>query len=314
MAKPDLFIVGAPKSGTTSLYDYLSGHPQVYMSPLKEPLYFCPDVRSGGRRPRLEWPGDEERYLALFKDARNEKRLGEATTRYLVSREAPRLISAFHPGARIIVMLREPIDTMHALHHERVSHGHEDIDDFEEALAADGDRRHGRRLPPATNLLGAVYRETVDYSNHLERWLGFFPRDQVRVIVFDDFAGNTPHEFRGVLQFLDVDPDYRPQSFAPRNASNRQRRWVRRIVESSVGHWATHDLTSAVIGSNARARLSLRFRQGPLNRREAPRQPMRTELRERLERELQPDVVRLGEMLGRDLVSLWYGRNANESR
>jgi hypothetical protein len=314
MARPDLFIVGAPKSGTTSLYDYLSGHPQVYMSPLKEPLYFCPDVRSGGNRPRLEWPGDEDRYLALFKDARQEMRLGEATTRYLVSRDAPRLISGFQPAARITVMLREPIDTMHALHHERLSHGHEDIADFEEALAADDDRRNGRRLPPGTNVLGAVYRETVDYASHLERWFGFFARDQVRVILFDDFAADTAREFRGVLEFIGVDPDYRPPSFAPRNASNRQRRWVRRVVESRMGHWATHDLPSALIGSNARARLSLRFRQSALNRREVARAPMRAELRERLEHEFQPHVERLGEMLGRDLLSLWYPPAAKEAR
>jgi hypothetical protein len=306
--RPDFFIVGAPKSGTTALYDYLAGHPQVYMSPLKEPLYFCPDVRSGGNRPRLEWPRDEGRYLALFKDARAELRLGEATTRYLVSREAPGLIHGFQPEARIIVLLREPVETMHALHAERVSHGHEDILDFEAALAADQDRREGRRLPVGANALGAVYRETVDYASHLRRWLDTFGSERVHVIVFDDFASDTASEFRGVLSFLNIDPDYQPKSFAPRNASNRQRRWVRRVIESPIGHWATHDLLTAAVGTNARARISLRFRQSTLNRRRESRAPLRPELRSRLEEELLPGIVSLGALLGRDLVSLWYAK------
>jgi hypothetical protein len=309
LPKPDLFIVGAPKSGTTSMYDYLSTHPQVYMCPVKEPLYFCPDVRSGGRRARLEWPQDETRYLDLFKDAHSETRLGEATTRYLVSRQAPLLIRQFQPAARIVVMLREPVETMHALHQERVSNGHEDITDFEVALDADDDRRAGRRLPPDANPLGSVYRETVDYANHLQRWFQALGRERVHVIVFDDLSADTAHEYRRVLEFLDVDPDHQPPSFAPRNASNRQRRWVRRIVDNRLGHWASHDLLTAVVGSNARARLSHRFRHSQLNRNTASRAPLRVDLRKRLEQEMRPEIVRLGELLGRDLVSLWYGPN-----
>src|SRR4051812_16580249 len=87
VSRPNLFIVGAPKAATTSLYDYLSGHPEVFMCPTKEPLYFCPDVRSGRNVNRLEHPRDEARYLEMYADAGNAKRLGEATTRYLVSRE-----------------------------------------------------------------------------------------------------------------------------------------------------------------------------------------------------------------------------------
>ena len=68
--KPDLFIIGAPKSGTTSLFAYLSGHPDVYMSPMKEPLYFAPDVLSGRSGHPFTYPEDEAAYLALFAEAR----------------------------------------------------------------------------------------------------------------------------------------------------------------------------------------------------------------------------------------------------
>ena len=152
-----------------------------------------------------------------------------------------------------------------------------------------------------------VYRESARYADHLERWLAAFPRDQVHVIIFDDFAADTPREFRRVLEFLGVDPDYQPASFAPRNTSHRQRRAVRRIVDSRLGHWLTHAVLGAAIGNNARARLALRFRQSRLNRRAAARAPLPAPLRHALEQEFRADVARLGEMLERDLVSLWLG-------
>src|SRR3954453_4619773 len=101
--RPDFFIVGAPKSGTTSLYDWLDGHSQVYMSPVKEPFYFCGDVQ-GGLRRLYSYPADEVRYLELFADARTDQMSGEASTRYLVSYEAAGLVAAFQPMARAIAM------------------------------------------------------------------------------------------------------------------------------------------------------------------------------------------------------------------
>ena len=111
--RPDTFIVGAPKAGTTSLYAYLEGHPDVFMSPVKEPGYFAPDVIGGSRK--TVYGEDADRYLALFADARNEKRVSEASTRYLVSPRAPSLISDFQPAPRIIVMLRNPIDVIESV-------------------------------------------------------------------------------------------------------------------------------------------------------------------------------------------------------
>jgi len=303
--KPDLFIIGAPKSGTTSLYDYLGGHPEIYMSPMKEPLYFCPDVRSGRSRRRLEYPRDEHRYLALFADAKSEKRLGEATTRYLVSHDAARLVSEFQPEAFVIAMLRNPVDLVYSLHNERVSQGHERIVSFADAIAKDTDRERGLGLPKGTNALGGVYRESASFSAPLQRWFDALGRERVHVIIFDDFARDPHASLRDVLDFLNVAPDYQPTSFASRNASHRQRRWVRRIVDSRAGNWVTHDAMSAVVGSNRRSRLALRFRHSRINRRIVRRELLDPALRQRLADEFRPDVARLSEMLGRDLVSLW---------
>jgi sulfotransferase family protein len=310
--RPDTFIVGAPKSGTTSLYAYLEGHPQVYMSPVKEPLYFCPDARSVEDRPSHR--NDEAAYLALFADATDELRLGEASTRYLVSREAPGLIRDSQPEAFIVAMLRNPVEMLHALHNERVSQAHEPITDFAAAIAADDKRRDGVPGRPDAPALVWLYLDYARYAEQLLRWYAAFGRDRVHVVVFDDFAADTPGAFRHVLEFLEVDADYQPASFAPRNVSHRQRPLVRRLVDSRAGTWLSTDLLGRIIGENARSRLALRFRQSRLNRRLAPRPDVPAAVQRQIEDALRDDVMRLSQLLDRDMVELWFGASAEQSR
>jgi hypothetical protein len=308
--RPNLFIVGAPKCGTTSLYEYLEGHPDVYMSPVKEPMYFCPDAR-GGQRRRFEYGEEEQAYLDLFAGADDEKVLGEASTRYLASHVAPRLVHQFEPAARIVVMLRNPVDMMYSLHGERVSFGREPLLDFEQALAADADRMEGRNLPEGASPLWAPYRNAARYGEQLSRWIDEFGRDAIRVIIFDDFTADTAAEFRRLLEFLGIDPEYQPASFSARRRSHRRRRGpLRRVVESRPARWVAHRLLPAMLGRTNSTRLVWRFRQSRLNLEEAPRKPLRADLRQELYTELTPDVERLSTILGRDLVGLWFGRSS----
>ncbi|MGZ8794278.1 MAG: sulfotransferase family protein [Gaiellaceae bacterium] len=304
--RPDTFIVGAPKSGTTSLYEYLEGHPDVFMSPVKEPFYFSPDVVSG--RPRFTFGEDESEYLSLFANARQEKRAGEASVRYIFSREAPRLIREFQPDARIVAILRNPIDILYAGHNERVSIGTESLLDFEEALSADAERLEGRRLRPGSNALWATYRPTARHGDNLANWLSIFPRHQMHVIIFDDFAADTPGAFRRLLEFLEVDPDYRPASFSARRQSHRPRGgMVRALIRNPAARLVSHSVLPRLLGRSTASRIVWRFRQSPINRGRYERPPLAPELRSRLIEEFRPDVTRLSELLGRDLVDLWLG-------
>lgn len=306
MPRPNLFIIGAPKSGTTSLYEYLAGHPDIYVSPSKEPTYFCPDVVGYRGRPLFAYGEDEAAYLALFDDAREEKRLCEASTRYLVSHEAARLVHEFSPDALAIAMLRNPVDLVHALHNERVSQGNEPIGNFEQAIAADEQRARGVGLPGAANSLGSVYRGSAQFVDPLRRWFDELGRHRVHVIVFDDFVGDVPGELRRALEFLGVDPDRQVETAAAHNTSHRQRQVVRRLLDSRLGTFVSEDIARALLGANARARLAHRFRQSKLNRRSVKREPMPAGLRRQLEDEFRPDVEATGEMLGRDLAGLWF--------
>ena len=306
--RPNLFLIGAPKSGTTSLYEYLIGHPDVYMAPVKEPFYFSPDIR-GGPRENFRFGDDEQRYLALFADARDQAWLGEGSTRYIYSRRAPELVKSFSPDARIVAMLRNPIDMIQAMHNERVSQGEETVTDFEAALALDDERLAGRRLPAGSNELGASYRPRARYGEQLERWLAQFERGRVHVIIFEEFARDTAGAFRGVLEFLGVDADYRPASFEVHNPSHRPRGGiVRRLVASPVGQALAHRIMPAVLGPNRTARLVSRFRHSRFNRQPNPRPELRPELRQQLAAELGPDVALLSQLIGRDMNAFWFGQ------
>ena len=247
---PDLFIIGAPKSGTTSLYEYLKGHPDVFMSVLKEPSYFAPDLAKEDSANFLVYGRDEALYLNLFAEAGDAKRLGEASTRYLYSKEAPALIKAASPDARIVAMLRNPVDMMHSLHAHKVAAATEDLD-FEEALAAEADRHAGKRIPPTSNPMLATYRDRARFGEQLPRWFEIFGRDRVHVIILEDMIRQPEDEFRRLLEFLEVDPDYQPESFAAHNVAHGARSAFRPPISSACadpsgssgrscrGSWAT---------------------------------------------------------------------------
>ena len=165
MRRPDLFIVGAPKCGTTALNEYLRAHPDIYIPLVKELHFFGQDL-TFRFTPRIS----EREYLQLFVPGRAASRLGEASVRYLQSRTAAREIRAFSPTAHIIAMLRNPVDMMHAMHSELCFSGMEDILSFEAALDAEEARMRGERIPPGTNVPEMLYyRTSARFTEQLER-------------------------------------------------------------------------------------------------------------------------------------------------
>ena len=124
-------------------------------------------------------------YLRLFKDAKPGQRVGEAITWYLYSTSAAREIKEFSPDAQIVVMLRNPVDVMYAQHNQLIFNVIEDIPDFAEALAAEPDRRAGKRLPPGPiNVENLFYRHSVHFAEQLERYFEVFGRDNVHVMLY----------------------------------------------------------------------------------------------------------------------------------
>ncbi|HEV8352604.1 MAG TPA: sulfotransferase [bacterium] len=292
--RPNFFIVGAPKCGTTSLYRWLDAHPEVYTSPRKEPHYFCPDLYSP------TYVHDEPTYLSLFARGAGRRRAGEASVYYLYSREAAGRIAAFAPDARIIMMLRNPVDMIHSLHSQRLFGGYEEIEEFEAALAAEPARKLGYNLPPNPYPIPCLfYREMGKYAGQVARYLQRFARGQIHVIYFDDFVQDPAGSFERVCRFLEIDAEFRPvfQTANPNTTvrSPRLRDWMKFSP-------ATRALARAVMPRPLRRGLAETLHQ--LNRRATPRRPMSPALRRRLQAEFAADVASLGRLLDYDL-SRW---------
>src|SRR5712691_4850030 len=189
MRRPNFFIVGAPKCGTSALFAYLNQHPQVFMAHLKELHFFGTDVRYPAR-PTLD------QYLLHFAKAREELRVGEASTSYLFSQSAAQEIRAFNPAARIVIMLRNPVDMMYSLHSEMLYWLNEDIEDFEAALEAEEKRKQGLLWPRRVHIIDYLYyRNVARFTAQVRRYFEVFGRDAVRVIIHDDLKADPSREY-----------------------------------------------------------------------------------------------------------------------
>jgi hypothetical protein len=295
---PDFYIVGAPKAGTTAMYAYLRGHPQLYLPERKELRFFGADLEIRDRTP-LTTDG----YLAYFADAPANALIGTAYVWYLYSRSAAAEIAEFSPGARIIAMLRNPVDMLPALHAEHLTNGNEDIRDFTAALEAEPERRAGRRIPPHAHLpQGLWYTDVPRYAEQLERYFAAFGRDRVRVVVFDDFVSDTAAVYRDTLRFLGVDDTYRPPAFAAVNAARRIRseRWRHFLARPPEPlRVLIHHLVPA------RLRRAAYERAKDLNVVAAPREPLPAATVKGLAEAFGPEVAHLSALLHRDLTTLW---------
>ena len=308
MAKPNFFIVGAPKCGTTSLHEYLQRHPDVFMPFFKEPHFFGSDLEGSRFRQFRNKP---ERYLKLFRDARDEKRIGESSPWYLASQRAADEICAYDPAAKIIIMLRNPIDMMYSMWSQFRYSGNEQIAEFEEALAAEADRRAGRRIRRAAHCItGLYYRHMALFAEQVPRYFERFGRENVQVIIFDDFRSDTPAAYRAVLNFLDLAPQDK-MTFDVRNPNKEVRlEWLQKlIVDSGFSLMLLKDRLTYLATTHSLVPYSYRTRavEGMIAvyTKYEKRSPLTAALRKQLAGDLKGEIDALSALLDRDL-SHWY--------
>jgi Sulfotransferase domain len=304
---PDFFIVGHAKSGTTAMYKMLRRHPQIYMPAAKEPWFFAEELHDR-TPPRPEGtPQTLDEYLALFAGARPSQRIGEATALYLWSRTAAGHIAEVCPQARIIAIFREPASFLNSLHLQFVQGYIETEGDFAKALALEDDRREGRQIPRYTYWPQALqYSEHVRYVEQLRRYYAAFPREQVMVLIYDDFRADNEATVRRVMRFLEVDDTVSVPTVEANPTVRARSQRIHELVHAvSVGRGPVSlkvkAAVKAVIPNEPRARAMALTRRVVFSDPQAPDQRLVAELRRRFK----PEVVALSEYLDRDLVSLW---------
>lgn len=307
---PSFFIVGAPKAGTTSLYSYLDQHPEIYMSPIKEPSYFAAELRPENFHPRfqprmllevenvrqyLAGPLTEKRfggpvvdwesYLRLFHNAHEGQAIGEASASYLWSASAAQNISARIPGARIVMILRNPAERAYSQYLQAVSEGLVQYS-FREQMRQSMNSGGG-----PFDILNPLLEFGL-YSEQVPRYLRLFPAQNVKIYLYEDYLRHPKETLAELFRFLLVDPGFHP---------DMTRRMMEPHVPKSVT--AAYFLKRYGLWQQVK-RWSPRFLQGALRAaafRKRTSLAMDVQDRQELQEYYRADIVRLADLLGRDL-------------
>ncbi|HUB98157.1 MAG TPA: sulfotransferase [Stellaceae bacterium] len=286
MKQPSFFVLGAPRCGTTSLATWLADHPQIYMSPEKEPHYFNVDHK----RYRTSLAS----YERLFEPA-NDRHLavGEASVWYLYSTAAVANILDYNPAAKFIVMVRNPVDMAYSLHDELLFTRHEDEADFAAAWRLQATRRAGRNLPTLVwEPKFLQYGEACSIGCQLARLYDAVPRDRVHVILFDDLQQDAGAVYSRALRFLGIEDEYRCDFTAHNEA--KERRWAAVVrlerlvmsakklagIEGGLGLWRHIEAWSS---------------------RKRRRPPLEAAVRRELQHYFEADIHTTERLVGRDL-------------
>lgn len=302
--KPNLFIVGQPKSGTTALHQFLGQHPEIYMSSIKEPHFFCSDFhlesdRAYGRQRFFDFR-NESAYLQLFSKAKNVKIAGESSTNYLYSQVTAEKIHNFNPDGKIIIILREPAKFLYSLHSHYVKFTEENEPDFLTALALEKDRQQEKFLSSrVTSPSYVYYSQRVQYYQQVKRYRDRFSNNQIKVIIFEEFQSENERIFREVLEFLGV------SNFTPEyEAVNVNKEVKFKAINSLVNHPLAKSISKNLISQEFNDFVRDKIVEKLLWH-QAPKARMPEQIKIQLMQQYKPEVIKISELLDIDLVTKW---------
>ena len=287
--KPNFFIVGAPKCGTTTLARWLRDHRNVFMCHPKEPHFFNTDSNHRSTT-------SAKQYKSYFKGVQSglHKAVGEASVWYLISDVAVENILRFQPEAKFVVCLRNPIEACVSLHDQKLFSGEETIDNFDNAWEAQQARVEGNvALPPnCRDVREILYGESCKFGKLLEKTYDAAGGAPVHVVLMDDLRENPAGEYANLLDFLGLDHDGRV-SFPVANPSKR--RYFPALARFSL------KISRIKMKLGIKAGTGLAALLNRLNRAERERNELSMETRSMLIDFYEDDVNRLSRLIKRDL-------------
>jgi hypothetical protein len=296
MPLPNFIMIGAAKSGTSSLFSYLGQHPDVFISSTKEPNFFA----FAGQPVAFAGPGDSiinrtsitrrEDYEALFRSSKGASAVGEASTLYLyLPSAAPRMHREI-PAVRLIAILRDPAERAYSSYLHMVRDGRESVSSFEDALRAE-DARVAAEWEPLWH-----YARLGFYYEQLKRYYDVFPREQIAVCLYDDFEADPKRVVQGIFSFLGVDPAFEPDMSTRHKVAGTPRSAVLHAALTRPNVAKT--LAKRLLPGDVRGRLyAALMRRNVVEHRDK----LCDDTKQRLRRLYSEDVERLSLLIGRDL-------------
>lgn len=292
--KPNLFIAGAPKCATTSIANYLKTHPEIFHSNIKEPHYFADDF------DEFRTVNSLSDYLQLYADADKQKYRCDASVWYLYSNKALKNIHQFNPDARIIAILRNPLEMLPSLHHQLYYTLDEDVLSFEEAWNLQQERKAGKNIPESCREpLFLQYKDVVNYASQLQRVYNYFPKEQVQVIIFDDLKTNPAAVYRDILAFLDLEHDGRNEFPKENTRKTYRSKSLSRIIHRPPKLFNL--LARGIKKITGISHLKVRKRIKYFNERKVSKAPLSDHFKKDLLDQLRPSITELESLLNIDL-------------
>jgi hypothetical protein len=294
---PQFLIIGAARSGTTALYQYLAEHPGLFLTDPKEPHYFA----LAGTTPAFTGPGDRQTinrlavtdrdaYRDLYRTARPDQLRGEASVSTLYHPAAIPRVRDEAPDARLICVLRDPVDRAFSAYGFMRTRGWEPCETFEEALSDEQ-----RRIDAGWHHIWH-YAAMSRYGEQVQRVLDAFPSEQLLVLRHEDLAADPDPVLRRVYGFLGVPPVEHTTRPDPHRSGEPRSRFLGRVVST---HHPVKKLLSPVLPAGLRRRL-----RRQIVRRNIVRTTYRDETRRALVQTFRPDLELLGRLTGLD-VAAW---------
>jgi len=279
---PNFFIVGAPKAGTTSLYEYLRTIPGIYMSPIKEPHYFS--IESIPAKFPMNPIRDKKKYISLFENATNEKIIGESSATYLFDYKAAQLIHKVSPDAKILISLRDPVERAFS-QYLMIKRGRQLETSFKNAIKSG--LEHG--------IIGGRINEiTAKYYESINRYLQLFGKKQVKIIIFEEWVKNPTNIIEEILEFLEL--NYKIEESIS-GVHNRYYTWRSSVIQQLRTNRKLRPIVQNVVPSSFRKYFRKKFLIKTTLKPE-----MRPEDRELLKKLYWEDVQKIEKFLGRKLL------------
>jgi len=291
MIKPNFLIVGAAKSGTTSLYQYLKQHPDIFMPEWKELSLFIGDPY--GPLHRVKKP---DYYRIAFSKIKNQSAMGEASTAYLFDEAAPGIIKEQLGAIRIIIILRDPVAMSYSLYNHQFRKEGETLNNFEEALAQEEQRRNNLEFRKDCYGWHAnyYYYHRGLYYEQVKRYMDAFGKENVRVIIFEELTTDTINVVKEIFQFLGVDDTFVPEIRVHNPAGS---------IIKIPKFWSDKGLllktAQFVFSKNLIKKIPHLLR----NMGHKPLQPINAATAEKLRKKFYADICRLEKLIAKDLAA-----------